>query len=64
MRTCGALAFRSPSFGIPTCAWPPPPAIIPTQSRLVGALSPAPAPALRPLVAGIEYQLPFPACPG
>eukprot|EP00965_Chrysotila_dentata_P028870 959697-Pleurochrysis_carterae.AAC.1 len=26
MRTCGALALRSPGSGTLACAWPPPPA--------------------------------------
>eukprot|EP00965_Chrysotila_dentata_P209277 6185199-Pleurochrysis_carterae.AAC.2 len=42
IRTYEALALRSPNFGFPACAWPPPPACTPTQSRPVGALSPRP----------------------
>eukprot|EP00965_Chrysotila_dentata_P020062 663806-Pleurochrysis_carterae.AAC.1 len=40
MRTCGALALRSASFGFPACAWPPASASTRTQSRPVGVLGP------------------------
>eukprot|EP00965_Chrysotila_dentata_P034414 1145600-Pleurochrysis_carterae.AAC.4 len=33
MRTCGALALRSPRSGFPACAWPPPPASTPNPEQ-------------------------------